>query len=128
MKRLLVLLLLVPLLGAGGVWYWRSNGRARSPFRTASVQRGDLVATINAAGTIEPEEVVDIGAPVAGQIKSFGHDPRDEKRQIDYGSPVKEGTVLARIDESLYQSQLKQAEANLQRAQADLGQLRAKEK
>ena len=31
-------------------------------FRTAVVKRGDVAATISASGTIEPEEVVDVGA------------------------------------------------------------------
>jgi HlyD family secretion protein len=127
MKRLLIALLLVPLVGAGGVWYWHSNGKSAPKFRTARVERGDLVASINATGTIEPEEVVDVGAQIAGQIKRFGVDPRDEKRPIDYGSPVEEGTVLAWIDDALYKAQLNQAEANLAHAQADLRQLRAKE-
>src|SRR2546430_821204 len=107
MKRLLLLVLLVPLLGAGGVWYWRTNGKSGQSFRKEAVKRGDLEASINATGTIEPEEVVDVGAQIAGQIKSFGHDPRDEKkpaaerRSIDYGSPVDNGTVLASIDDAL---------------------------
>jgi HlyD family secretion protein len=128
MKKLLIPLLLIPLVGAGGMWYWRTNGKSPPRYRTATVARGDLVATINATGTIQPEEVVDIGAQIAGQIKRFGADPRDEKRPIDYGSPVEEGTILAWIDDSLYKAQLNQAEANLLRARADVAQLRAREK
>lgn len=128
MKRLLILLLLLPLLGAGGVWYWRANGKSAPKFRTTGVERGDLVASINATGTIQPEEVVDVGAQIAGQIKRFGVDPWDEKRAIDYDSPVEEGTVLAWIDDSLYKAQVNQAEANLRRAEADLRQMQVREK
>ena len=39
--------------------------------------RGDLLSTISATGTIEPEEVVDVGAQVMGLIQEFGPDPRD---------------------------------------------------
>jgi HlyD family secretion protein len=126
MKRLLIPLLLLPLLGAGGVWYWRTNGKSQQAFRTAKVERGDLVATINATGTIQPENVYDVGARVPGQIKGFGIDPRDSSKLIDYRSEVEEGTVLAWIDDSLYQAQVNQAKANLERAEADLGQLRAR--
>ena len=42
----------------------------------STIRRGDLRSTINATGTIEPEEVVDVGAQVAGLIQSFGVDPR----------------------------------------------------
>ena len=34
--------------------------------RTVPVKRGDLRATIDATGTMEPEEVVDVGAQGAG--------------------------------------------------------------
>src|SRR5205814_6963174 len=80
-----------------------------------------------------PEEVVDVGAQVAGQINAFGTDPRSPGKLIDYRSEVEEGTILAKIDDSLYaadvasaQAQVDQAKANVQRAQADLRQMQAK--
>src|SRR5205807_2386885 len=93
---------------------------------TAAVERGVLLATINATGTIEPEEVIDVGAQVVGRILEFGHDIRDPKKAIDYGSPVEAGTVLAQIDDAIYKSQVEQANATLQHAEADLAQLKAK--
>src|SRR5439155_25532597 len=101
----------------------RNKGRPANSFRKEPAKRGDLEASINATGTIEPEEVVDVGAQIAGQIKSFGHDPRDEKKPIDYRTPVEKGTILAHIDDALYKAQVDQAKANLVHAQADLGQL-----
>ena len=98
------------------------------PFHTTKVSRGDLRATIAATGTLEPEEVVDIGAQVIGQIKTLGIDPSDpaKKKIVDFGSVVYEGTVLALIDDSAYKAQVDNAEATLQRAQADLAQAQAK--
>ena len=100
-------------------------------FRTVPVKRGDLLATISATGTVEPEEVVDIGAQVAGRIVSFGKDKNG--KEIDYGSNVEAGMVLARIDDALYaadaasaKAQLTQAKAAVQKAKADLGQMQAK--
>jgi HlyD family secretion protein len=135
MKRFLkVLVLLLALTGvvAGAVfWYMRRNEVPTASFRLAQVKRGDLAAEISATGTVEPEEVVDVGAQVAGQIKTFGTDKNG--RPIDYGSAVEAGTVLAHIDDSLYAADvaqtaaaLAQAQANLQQAQANLGQLQAK--
>jgi HlyD family secretion protein len=135
MKKTVYTLLLLAL-GVGGTAYYVghawSTGPARA-FRTAAVERGDVRATISATGTIEPEEVVDVGAQVAGQVKEFGLDPKDGHKHIDYGSQVEEGTVLARIDDSVYQSQVDQAQAQLaqskageQRARADLVQMKAK--
>ena len=84
--------------------------------QTLAVKRGDVFASISATGTIEPEEVVDIGAQVTGQILSFGTDT--EGKTVDYGSQVEEGALLAKIDDSLYAINKKQAEAQLQQAQS----------
>lgn len=128
-----VLLVLVPLILLAGVagWYWRKDSASRVAFRTTPIIRGDLVATIGATGTVEPEEVIDVGAQVAGQIVAFGKD--SDGKTIDYGSSVQKGMVLAQIDDTLYtadvteaQAQLEQAQAGVQRAGADLEQMQAK--
>jgi HlyD family secretion protein len=100
-------------------------------FRTVLVKRGDLQAVISATGTVEPEELVDIGAQVGGKIFSFGKDK--DGKTVDYGSVVEAGTVLARIDDALFSADVDQAKATLgqskaalQRSEADLGQLKAK--
>ena len=101
-------------------WQWY-RGRTTEPlFRTDHPTRDSLVATIVATGTIEPEEVIDVGAQVAGQILSFGRDPANAKRTIDYGSPVEQGTVLARIDDSLYAPEVAIARADLGVCAADV--------
>ena len=72
---------------------------------------------ITATGTIEPEEVVDVTAQVSGRIVSLGEDPRGatdpryKGKPIDFNSPVEEGTVLARIDDTLYKLRVQQEEA-----------------
>src|SRR5690242_11673694 len=99
MRKLIIAAILVVLVvgGGAGVWYVRAAGSRGTRLRTAEARRGELVATINATGTIEPEQVIDVGAQVAGRIVEFGTDPRDSSRPIDFGTPVEVGTVLARI-------------------------------
>ena len=117
-----VLLLLGYLLRGGG----RSTG-----YVTVPVKRGELVAAISATGTVEPEQVIDIGAQVAGMILNFGRDARGYL--VDYGSVVSQGGVLAHIDDTLYvaaveidKASLQQARANLVNAKANVLQMQAK--
>jgi HlyD family secretion protein len=131
-KRTVILLVVFALIGGGAALYFRSAAaQSASPYQTSQVTRGDLLVAISATGTVEPEEVVDVGAQVAGQILSFGKDANG--KAVDYGSVVENGTVLAKIDDSLYRAdaaqadaQVESAQAGMQRAKADLDQMKAK--
>ncbi|MGA2173275.1 MAG: RND transporter, partial [Sedimentisphaerales bacterium] len=131
MKKILLVVVIVAAGIAIAVWYFHKDNGKNISFRTVVVTQGDLVATISATGTVEPEELVDVGAQVAGQVLAFGKD--EEGNEVDYGSPVAEGTMLAKIDDTTYASdvalataQLEQAKAGVESAQADLLQLKAK--
>jgi HlyD family secretion protein len=132
-KRRVLLLAVTGVLLAAGVflWWFRSGTGKHLGFLTATVKRGDLAATISATGTIEPEEVVDIGTQVAGIIIKFGQDAGG--KSIDYGSVVDKDMVLAKIDDSLYaatvatnEAALQQAKANVVSAVANVLQMKAK--
>jgi HlyD family secretion protein len=130
-KTIIGALIILGLIGATVAWYQKSNSESADIFRTAQVTRGDLRLTISATGTVEPEEVIDVGAQVAGRILSFGRDVNG--KTVDYGSVVDEGTILARIDDSIYsadeasaEAQVQSAKAGIQRAEADLNQMKAK--
>ncbi len=104
---------------AGLLYYCSAAGPDSSgTYKTAPVKRATVTAAISATGTVEPEEVVDVGAQVAGRIVRFGQDAQE--RAIDYGSEVEEGTVLAQIDDALYSADIAQQTAQLQQAQAGL--------
>lgn len=129
-QRLLIALPLVLVLLLA-TWFWYGNRHNAASFRTTPVTRGDLLATISATGTVEPEEVVDIGSQVAGKIVSFGKDK--DGKTVDYGSNIEAGMVLAQIDDALFAADVSQAKAalaqtkaNVQRAEADLGQFKAR--
>ena len=106
------------------VLLWACSKEPAAHFTTAAVTRGDLTAAISATGTVEPEEVIDVGAQVAGRIVSFGKDKNG--KTVDYGSEVEAGTVLVQIDDALYSAEAEQARAGHDRARADLEQLKAK--
>lgn len=127
----IVLALAVP---AGAVaWYaWRASGASvDAEYRTMPVVRTDVVATIRATGTVVPEDVVDVGAQVNGQIAAFGTDA--DGKPVDYGSIVEKGAVLAKIDEALFaadvataRAELEQANAQVRVAEANLAQAAAR--
>src|SRR3954447_10636199 len=130
MRWWVLVVLLLAIATAGG-WYWRSASGAEVAYRTVKVQRGDLVSTISATGTLEPEEVIDVGAQVAGLIVAFGTDSNG--KQVDYRSPVEPGMVLARIDDTVYKAdvdtaaaELEQAKTTVLKSQATLEQMKAK--
>jgi HlyD family secretion protein len=111
--------------GAWGVWQWRAQAAEGPGLRTAEVEIRDLLVQITATGTLEPEEVIDVGAQVAGRIESLGQDPTDSGKTIDYRSEVDAGTVLALIDPAVYQAQVEQAQAMVEQAQAQQAQANA---
>lgn len=130
-KRIIIAVTILVLFGGTIAFFRNKAGGEPASFRTASLKKGDLVVAISATGVVQPEEVIDIGAQVAGRIIGFGKDRKG--KTIDYISEVEEGMVLARIDDSLYAAdaaqaaaQLKQAKASLQRAVADLFQMKAR--
>ncbi len=122
LRKLVLLVVLVALLGGAGwgVWRWRAGGEQAGHYRTETVTRGRVAALINASGTVVPEEVVDVGAQVAGKIMEFGPDLDKSDRSIDYGSRVEKDTLLAVIDKSLYAPEVDVAEADVATARADL--------
>jgi len=130
-RKVVIALVVLGLVGGAAAWYVQRGGDQDVAFRAGKVARGDLLISIDATGTLEPEEVIDVGAQVAGQILSFGKDA--DGKTVDYGSHVEAGTVLAQIDDSLYKAaaaeaaaQVQQAKAALQVANANLEEAKAK--
>jgi HlyD family secretion protein len=117
----------VTLVGAAGFGAWTlgSAGHADPAYRIDTATRGDLLASFGATGTLEPEDVVDVGAQVAGQIREFGVDARSGK-PIDYGSEVEAGDLLARIDDALYRAKVNQSAAGVTQQEAACEQALAK--
>lgn len=109
------------VVAAGGAaWYLMGSGPegGKRQLATTPVTRGDFVSKVQATGTLEPQELVDVGAQVTGEIKEFGTDV-DGKR-VDYGSEVKEGQLLARIDDTIVELDIQRAEASVAEAKAKI--------
>src|SRR4051812_34878700 len=116
MKKILFILVLIALVGGTAAWYWKHNGTSQTTVTTAPVKRGEVIYTIGATGTVEPEEVIDVGAQVAGKIVEFGKDKSGHT--VDYGSNIEAKSLLAKIDETVYLAALSEAQAELAQANA----------
>ena len=115
-KRLLLSLVAIAALTIGGLAYYRSTASAEVPhYMTAGVSRGDVVQTVEATGTLEAVTTVQVGSQVSGTIASL---------HADFNSVVKKGQVVARLDPSLMQAQVDQAEATIVRLDADVERAR----
>jgi HlyD family secretion protein len=83
---------------------------------TAPVKRGNIVAVVQATGTINALTTVPVGSEVSGIVQYIF---------ADYNSHVRAGQVLAQLDPVLYEAQVIQAEGNLANAKANVKNLEA---
>jgi HlyD family secretion protein len=90
--------------------FYSRGGDPKLAVSTETVSRGPIVKRISASGTLEAVTTVQVGSQVSGSIDSL---------YADFNSIVKKGQVLARLEQSLFRAAIEQAQANLDRAQAD---------
>jgi HlyD family secretion protein len=124
MKNLV--LLGIGLAVAAGVGTAADTSKSGGRFRQEVVNRGSLPVVVEATGTVEPEEVVDVGAQVPGRILRFGPDPSDKNKAVDYRTVVRRGSVLAQLDPARYEAEVAKARANLARTEAGVRLAKAK--
>ena len=112
MKRLLWMVGVV-IAAAAAVGYYIKVDVSAAPTQLTfdSVSRGDVVATVEATGTLQPVDTVEISTQVSGTIATLG---------TDFNQQVKRGEVLATLDQALFQAQIDQAKATLLRLQSDV--------
>ena len=114
MKRTLTLLLLTSLVLSAGVYTYLRQPDIVPEVRTATVSTGDVIDSVGATGTLEAVTTVQVGSQVSGKIQEL---------YADFNSIVRAGEVIARLDPSLFGTQVEQSKANLIRAQADVERL-----
>ncbi|WP_421292976.1 efflux RND transporter periplasmic adaptor subunit [Aeromonas taiwanensis] len=103
---------LLPLCALALLLAWRPQAKApASDYITASAEIRDLEQLIMADGTLKARKQVSVGAQVSGQIK---------KLHVTLGQAVKQGDLLAEIDDLPQQNALKDALAQRDNLQAQL--------
>lgn len=112
MKKWIVVLCVLVAIGAAGTFYYRKTkpAGASSSLITAALARGNVVEAVQSTGTLEAVTTVQVGTQVSGTIKAL---------HADFNSQVRQGQVVAELEQSLFQAQVEQASATLTRLQAD---------
>jgi HlyD family secretion protein len=101
---------------SGYVLYRRAHSEAAPAYRLAAIERGNLESTVAATGSLGAVRTVQVGTQVSGQISAI---------YVDFNSKVKKGQLIARIDPTLQQQAVADAQAGVERAQATLAQTKA---
>jgi HlyD family secretion protein len=106
----------VIVAGLVGLWFYRrAEARDAPVYRFATVERGNIETTVSATGALSAVRTVQVGTQVSGQIAQIF---------VDFNDVVKKGQLLARIDPTLQQQAVRDAQAGLERSNASLAQAR----
>ena len=97
----------------GGAAFYGLNATDAPTVVSSPVTRGDVVQKVEATGTVQPVDSVEVGAQVTGTIKTLG---------ATFNSEVRKGQILATLDPASLQAEVDQARANLVRLQAQYEQ------
>ena len=101
---------------ATAMWWFLGDDDTKTAYHTAAVDRGDIVLSATATGSLEPKRKVTVGAEISGLIEDV---------MVEQNDRVTQGQPLAKIDTTRLENSLAQAEANLAQARAGLHQAQA---
>lgn len=105
-------LALLIVIGVGySMWKKTPAENSIPKFKTEKIERGDVVQSITANGTLNPVVVVNVGTQISGTI---------QKLNVNFNDTVTADQVLAELDPSLFAASLKQSQANLASAEANV--------
>lgn len=90
-KKLIIIILSVVIVGALTSYLFLGKKSEEGTFREVKVERGDISVSIQASGTVSPQNRLEIKPPIAGRV---------EEVLVKEGEVVKKGKVLAMISSS----------------------------
>jgi len=111
--RLIALIAFV-LVVAFVLYRCTSGGDDAPEYQTAVAEKTNVVSRVSTSGSLQAVVTVDVGSQVSGRIQALF---------ADFNSPVKKGEKIAKIDPSLFQAAVTQAEANVMAARANVTRL-----
>lgn len=105
-------MLLIGLVSVAVLFSLSGDGKTVS-YQSAEARRGDLTVTVTATGTLQPVNQVEVGTETSGTVAAV---------LVDFNDRVKAGQVLARLDTEQLQARLRQSEAALELARAQVAE------
>lgn len=105
-------------IGGVAIWYWLSFQSADRAveYVTAGAARADFSVTVNATGTVEPTNLVEISSELSGTLEAV---------HVDFNDLVEAGTVLATLDTTQLDAQLAVSQAQFDAAMARIAMVQA---
>lgn len=94
----------VVALGAGAYLFLGASSKKQVRWETAKVSRNTIANMVTATGTVEPITQVEVGTQVSGIINNI---------YVDYNSVVKKGELIAELDKTTLESELRSKQADL---------------
>jgi HlyD family secretion protein len=91
----------------------RSRSNGDPSYRLGTVEQGNIQQTVSATGALSAVKTVQVGTQVSGQVAAIF---------ADFNDRVTKGQLLARIDPTLQEQAVRDAQAQLERTQAQLRQ------
>lgn len=108
--------LLVAVATAAVLLKPRDNVVPPSKYRSTAVDRGAINQVVTATGTINPVALINVGSQVSGTVAEL---------HADFNGRVKKGQVLLKLEPTIFNAQVGQAEASIASARANLQLARA---
>jgi HlyD family secretion protein len=96
------------------IYRYSAGGEDTPDYQTSLVEKSNVVSRVSTSGSLQAVVTVDVGSQVSGRIQEL---------YADFNSKVKKGEKIAKIDPSLYQASVMQAEANVTAARANVTRL-----
>ena len=116
LRRWLVIIIVLIMAVTAFAALKKKQGNGQVQYETQKSQRGNLTILVNATGTLEPTNEVEVGSEQSGIVKSV---------KADYNDKVVVGQILAKLDTSKLDAQVTQAKASLESAKAKVLQAEA---
>ena len=108
----IIAVIVVLLIAASIVVFFNGREASDQPkWNTAKADLGPVIQRVTANGTVNPVELVNVGTQISGTVVRL---------HVDFNQRVKEGQLLAELDPSILEAQIRQTEASLASATANL--------